>query len=83
MLKQFILKTKFFHRQIIFEKRAGAETTFEKPKAAPTRIRETNPKWSTPVIVVKKSLEMVRGELEDYFRKMKRERRRSEVFFLL
>jgi len=26
---------------------------------------------------------MVRGELEDYFRKMKRERRRSEVFFLL
>jgi len=26
---------------------------------------------------------MVRGELEDYFRKMKRERRKSEVFFLL
>jgi len=26
---------------------------------------------------------MVRGELEDYFRRMKRERRRSEVFFLL
>jgi len=26
---------------------------------------------------------MVRGELEENFRKMKRERRRSEVFFLL
>jgi len=58
-------------------------TTFEKPNAAPTRIRETNRKWSTPVIVVKKSLEMVRGELEENFRKMKRERKRSEVFFLL
>jgi len=33
--------------------------------------------------VVKKSLEMVRGELEENFRKMKRERRRSDVVFLL
>jgi len=65
------------------EKRAGAGTTYQKPNAAPTGIRETNRKWSTPVVVVKKSLEMVRGELEDYFQKMKREKRRSEVFFLL
>jgi len=73
---------KFFSLTNHFEKRAGAGTTYQKPKAAPTRIRETNRKWSTPVVVVKKSLEMVRGELEENFRKMKRERR-SEVFFLL
>jgi len=58
-------------------------TTFEKPNAAPTRIRETNRKWSTPVVVVKKSLEMVRGELEDYFRRMKREKQRGLLSTLI
>merc|ERR1711931_446496 len=76
MLRQFILLTKFFYRQIIFEKRAGAGTTYQTPNAAPTRIRETNRKWSIPVVVVKKSLEMVRGEHEENFRKMKREKKK-------
>jgi len=83
MLKQFILLTKFFQRKIILKTELEPGQNIKKPNAAPTRIRETNQKWSTPVVVVKKSLEMVRGELEDYFRRMKRERRRSEVFFLL